>query len=115
MLKSIIKSILSCFDRLNCLSTVNHTKFLEKQDYLVPRRQDAKKNAESNFINLAESQHRERDLVIFIKDKFNSADVSQQLFRAIEKIKTRFKNNPVFNKSIDTKRWIYILLGVCRT
>ena len=34
---------------------------------------------------------------------------------AVEKIDIRLKDNPVFNKSIDNKRWIYILVGEIAT
>ena len=61
------------------------------------------------------SKDAKNDFVRFIRDVFNSGDVSEQLFEAVERIEQHFENNPVFGKSIDNKRWIYSLVGEIAT
>ena len=61
------------------------------------------------------SKDAKNDFVRFIRDVFNSGDVGEQLFEAVERIEQHFENNPVFGKSIDNKRWIYSLVGEIAT
>ena len=91
---------------------VNHNKFLG--DNLAQRRLSRfsrGKDAESNTRNCDTTCNRDREFVTFIQDTFDSADVCEQLFEAVEEVERHFENNSVFGKSIDNKRWIYSVVG----
>ncbi|MEM9508975.1 MAG: acyl-CoA dehydrogenase family protein, partial [Cyanobacteria bacterium P01_E01_bin.35] len=73
------------------------------------RRKDAKKNTKNEIENL------DRELAVFMQDTFNAADVYEELEKVIARINKHFQDNPVFDKSIDNKRWIYSLVGEVAT
>ncbi|MEO0835340.1 MAG: acyl-CoA dehydrogenase family protein, partial [Cyanobacteria bacterium J06642_3] len=59
--------------------------------------------------------HGAPEFAAFIQDRFKVRDIHQQLVDAIARINKHFQDNPVFEQSIDNKRWIYSLVGEVAT
>ncbi|MEO0835123.1 MAG: acyl-CoA dehydrogenase family protein [Cyanobacteria bacterium J06642_3] len=57
----------------------------------------------------------DQDFADFLKNNFNAAEIHEKLLGAVKQINKRFADNPLFEKNLDNKRWIYILIGEIAT